>query len=114
MGEGAGIGRMGSGTTCNCSRGAAKHHTGCSHQPCCSNRPRACSNHHPRAPRTCANIIWPGLTATMGLPGSIMKEPAAAAALPLCPAEPGRPRTGVEGSLPSAPEAATICRAVGL
>lgn len=30
------------------------------------------------------------------------------------PADPGRPRTGVLGSDPSAPEAAAICSAVGL
>lgn len=39
--------------------------------------------------------------------------PAAAAAAAAAAGEP-RPRTGVEGSEPSAPEAAAICSAVGL
>lgn len=61
--------------------------------------------------RTCANIIWPGLMGIMGLP-DITRKGAPAAAAP--PADRGRPRTGVEGSEPSAPEAAAICNAVGL
>ena len=67
----------------------------------------------PSRPRTCANIIWPGLTGTIGLPGMTARKGAAPAPAAARRAPP-RPRTGVDGSDPSAPEAAAICSAVGL